>query len=247
MKKLLLAGTILAGLGAPASATLQVAFSDGLGHIVTCADQTACDFDGTVSNLLKVQTTVGDFNIVATFAVSTFGTQDTLSFTNGFISYTTHLGDGAPAIGHLTLVAGDTSFDVPVNNISESASMTFLNNVGAGQSALRFWADGANTQPAGTTLATPGTLLDTVTGTPTLTTSSFSGDHDVGIDFFSPFSMTEGANLALISGASVTGFNETMAAGAIPEPRTWAMLLTGFGLMSLLGLKRQKIAERFAL
>jgi len=52
--------------------------------------------------------------------------------------------------------------------------------------------------------------------------------------------------LALIGGGSITGFNESMATTAIPEPRTWAMLAIGFGLMAAMGFKRSRTA-RFAL
>jgi Zn-dependent alcohol dehydrogenase len=56
--------------------------------------------------------------------------------------------------------------------------------------------------------------------------------------------MTEGASLALIGGGSITGFNQAMETG-VPEPRTWAMMGLGFGLMAFMGYKRSR-KTRFA-
>ena len=50
--------------------------------------------------------------------------------------------------------------------------------------------------------------------------------------------MSETANLALAGGGSITGFNESMASNAIPEPSTWAMLAIGFAFLGFAGRKR---------
>jgi hypothetical protein len=34
-----------------------------------------------------------------------------------------------------------------------------------------------------------------------------------------------------------------MTSSAVPEPRTWAMLIVGFGLMAAMGLKKRKTAR----
>jgi hypothetical protein len=52
--------------------------------------------------------------------------------------------------------------------------------------------------------------------------------------------MTEGAALILRSGGSITGFNQAMESTARPEPKPWAMLGLGFGLMALLGYRKRK-------
>ena len=52
--------------------------------------------------------------------------------------------------------------------------------------------------------------------------------------------MTETANLALKAGGSITGFNESMATTAIPEPSTWAMLMLGFGGLAFAGLQKRR-------
>src|SRR4029077_17213499 len=125
-------------------------------------------------------------------------------------------------------------------------SLTFNDAVGSPASRLQFWADPANVQGANPN-NTPGALLETVSGTPTTNPDSFSGSNTAPFNALGPFSMTEGASLNLITGASITGFNESMQSEtAIPEPRTWAMMLVGFGLMGAFGLRR-RVRNRLAM
>ena len=137
----------------------------------------------------------------------------------------------------ITLLASDNGFTAPVTFIRDSASLTFNSAVGSSASALQFWADHANTQGANPN-NTPGTLLETVMGTPLTDPDSFAGSNLASFIAGSPFSMTEGARLNLIGGGSITGFNQSMTTG-VPEPRTWAMLAIGFALMAGMGLKRR--------
>jgi hypothetical protein len=58
----------------------------------------------------------------------------------------------------------------------------------------------------------------------------------------SPFSMTERADLSLISGGSITGFNQAMESG-VPEPSQWILLTTGFALMGVLGFRKRRNAR----
>jgi hypothetical protein len=130
---------------------------------------------------------------------------------------------GAPIT--INLVAGDTNFIGPVGSIENSASLTFNEAVGSGPSSLSFFADPLNTQGANP-LNTPGSLLETVTGMPVTNPDSFSGTHLQAFGASGPFSMTESASLALTTGGSITGFNQSMT--AIPESKTWVMMLLGF-------------------
>lgn len=241
MKKILLTTGLLAAIGAsPAYATLQIAFTDGT-NVVTCADGQACDLAGPVNNIIVLNETVGNFNIIGTVAASSSAVgNDNLQFSTSLIRNT-----GA-TLGHLTAIVGDTNFIGPVNDVRESASLTFNQAVGSGASTLRFFADPANGQPAGVGLNIPGVELFSTSGTPSSDPDSFAGTHNSPFDASGLFSMTETANLALAPGASITGFNESMATSAIPEPRTWAMLGIGFGLMAFLGVKRKRTA-RFAI
>jgi hypothetical protein len=240
MKNLLLGTTLLAALGAaPAHATLQIAFTDGT-NVVTCADGQACDLAGPTNNIIILNETVGAFHIIGTVAASSSALgDDNLQFSTSLIQNT------GSALGHLSIIVGDNNFIGPVEAVRESASLTFNNATGSGASTLRFFADPANGQPAGVGLNIPGVQLFSTSGTPTTDPDSFSGTNQSPFTAGGLFSMTETANLALKAGGSITGFNESMATTAIPEPKTWAMLGIGFALMGLMGFKRR--TARFAL
>ena len=140
-------------------------------------------------------------------------------------------------------MASDTGFAAPTTFVESSASLTFNANVGAPDSTLKFWADTLDTQGANPT-NTPGSLLETVSGHAVTDPDSFSGSRITPFDASAPFSMTEGAALALRADGSVTGFNQSMTTG-VPEPSTWAMLLAGFGLLSIVGM-RKRTGQRLA-
>ena len=128
---------------------------------------------------------------------------------------------------------------MPVSFITDSASkLTFNSAVGSGSSLLRFWADPLNTQGANPN-NTPGTLLESVSGTPATDPDSFSGSNSAAFFASNPFSMTEGAALNLIGGGSITGFNQSMTSG-VPEPSTWAMGMAGFAFLAFFGMKRSR-------
>jgi hypothetical protein len=135
------------------------------------------------------------------------------------------------------LLASDTGFASPASFINNSGSLTFNANVGAPDSTLSFFADLLDGQGANP-LNTPGALLESVSGHALTDPDSFAGSHIAGFDASSPFSMTEEASLVLRSGgSSITGFNQAMESG-VPEPSTWAMLACGFGLLSLIGIRK---------
>ena len=110
-------------------------------------------------------------------------------------------------------------------------------------STLQFFADPLNTQGANP-LNTPGSLLESVSGTPLTDPDSFSGSKFDPFFASSPFSMTESASLALRGSGSITGFNQAMESG-VPELQTWLMLVVGFGLMGFLRFRRR--GARFAI
>jgi hypothetical protein len=234
MNKLLLSTALLLAMGASsAHATLQLSITDGTSTF-SCKDgQLGCDQSGGANNLLVINTTIGGFFTEITLTQSTFGSHNVLQLSSSSIQ------NNGLAEGTLTFVASDTGFTPPVNSIEESASLTFNQNIGAGNSTLKFWADPLNTQGANP-LNTPGTLLDTVSGHAITDPDSFSGSLFSPFAALTPFSMTEGAALDLRAGGSITGFNQSMTSSAIPEPRTWAMMAIGFGLMGLMSFKRAR-------
>ena len=234
LHKLLLTTALFGALATPAAATLQIAFTDGT-NVVTCADGQACDLAGPANNIIVLNESVGAFHIIGTVAASSSALgQDNLQFSTSLIQNT------GSTLGHLVAIVGDTNFIGPVNAVRESASLTFNDATGSGASTLRFFADPANGQPAGVGLNIPGQQLFTTSGTPTSNPDSFAGTNTSPFNASGLFSMTETANLALIGGGSITGFNESMATTAIPEPSTWAMLCLGFGGLAFMGLQKRK-------
>ena len=238
MKNALLAGVFaLAFDAAPAHATLQLSIGAG-GSVFTCSDgELSCDQSGGANNLLTVDTSVGGAFVQLTLTQSTFGKVNTLQLSSSNIENTT----GAPLT--VTLLASDTNFVSPVSFINNSGSLTFNANVGAPDSTLKFFADAGNVQGANPT-NTPGTLLETVMGHALTDPDSFAGSLVTPFAADAPFSMTEGAALVLRADGSVTGFNQAMETG-VPEPKTWAMVVIGFSLMALLGVRRRR--TRFAI
>jgi hypothetical protein len=225
LKKLLLWASLAALAAIPASARLQLSISAN-GSTFSCFDgELSCDQSGGANNLLTIDTTIGGAFVELTLAQSSFGKINELQLSSSNILNQS----GAPI--DIKLLASDTGFLSPAAGIRESSSLTFNSAVGSPASTLQFWADPLNVQGANPT-NTPGTLLFTAAGTPITDPDSFDGTHFSPFLLSTPFSMTEGASLNLISGASVTGFNESMASN-VPEAPAWAMLLTGFGLFGL--------------
>jgi hypothetical protein len=233
MKSMLLASVALVLASVPASAALQISINAN-GQTFTCADNQACDLSPVNNNLLAINTVVGGVSVQIALAQAMFGSPNTLELSSSSIINNT---TGAPAT--VTLVASDTNYVGPVRAILESGSLTFNNAVGSGLSSLSFFADPANAQGANP-LNTPGVLLDTVTGTPRTNPDSFAGTLLSPFSANGPFSMTEEARLSLAAGGSITGFNQSEQSSVIPEPRTWTMLLVGFGLLGLVGARRQR-------
>ena len=232
--------TLLAGAAAlaiaaasPADARLQLSISDG-GTTFSCFDgQLSCDQSGGANNLLLVNATVGGAFVQIALAQSFFGNINELQ-----LSASNIINQSLAPIT-VTLLASDTDFKGPVSFINNSASLTFNQNVGAPDSTLKFWADAGNAQGANPN-QTPGTLLESVSGHATTDPDSFSGSLIAPFATDGFYSMTEGAQLALRSGGSITGFNQSMEASAVPEPSTWALLGLGFGALAFAGFKRSR-------
>ena len=234
MRQALLAAVAAIAFVGTANATLQLSIGAN-GNTFTCADgQLGCDLSGGANNLLTVNTLVGGAFVQLTLVQSTSGASNSLQMSSSNIVNQS----GAPLV--VTLLASQTGFVEPVTAVNNSGSLTFNNNIGAPDSTLKFWADTANTQGANPT-NTPGALLETVSGAATTNPDSFSGSNLAAFAAGAPFSMTEGAALALITGGSITGFNQSMVTtAAIPEPVSLGVL--GMGLIGLGMVRRRAIA-----
>ena len=237
LKRFLLGCGALALMAGGAQARLQLTINAG-GSTFTCFDgQLSCDVSGGANNLLTIDQTVGAAFVQLTLVQSTVGPHNELQLSSSNIENT-----GATPIT-VNLLASDTGFAGPVSFINNSGSLTFNTNVGAPDSTLSFFADGADGQGANP-LNTPGALLESVSGHAVTDPDSFAGSRIAPFDALGPFSMTESASLVLRSDGSITGFNQAMESG-VPEPSTWAMVLTGFGLLSIVGM-RKRTGQRLA-
>jgi hypothetical protein len=231
MRRLLLATTAFIAFAAvtPANAVLQITFRDTLtGTTQTIVDGGLGDFAGQTNNLITLNNDVGGFHIFGTASFSSAGNLSMSSF--GILN------QGATST--LQILVGNTGFASPVTGINESGALTYHNNVGAGPSSLQFYADTGNTQPS---LAAPGTLLFTASGTPDAVDDSFSGTAFTPFSANSPFAMAEFASFNMLQGATITGFEQSMTtvAGAVPEPATWFMMILGFLGVGGLAMKRK--------
>ena len=229
-KSLTMAALMLGAMAAqPASAALQLSI-DVNGTTFTCSDGASCDQSSANKNLLVIDQTVAGVLVQVTLAQSTIGAVNELQLSSSNIENLTNLSRS------ITIEAGDTGFLNPVTFIRDSGSLTFNDAVGSLASSLSFFADAGNGQGAP---GTPGTLLEQVFGTPLTDPDSFAGTNFAAFLANSPFSMTEEAALNLRAGGSITGLNQSMTSG-VPEPKTWAMMGIGFGLMAMMGFKRRK-------
>lgn len=218
-----------------AEARLQLSIGVGASTF-TCFDgQLSCDVSGGANNLLTIDQTVGGAFVQLTLAQSSKGSLNELQLSSSNIENT-----GATPLT-VRLLASDTGFASPASFINNSGSLTFNSNVGAPDSTLSFFADVLDGQGANP-LNTPGALLESVSGHALTDPDSFAGSRIAAFDALGPFSMTEEASLVLRSGGSITGFNQAMESG-VPEPSTWAMLLAGFGFLSMFGM-RKRIGHR---
>jgi len=231
LKRFLVSAAALALMAGGAQARLQLSIGVGASTF-TCFDgQLSCDVSGGANNLLTIDQSIGGAFVQLTLTQSTFGAQNELQLSSSNIENTL----GIPVT--VTLLASDTGFTAPVSFINNSGSLTFNANVGAPDSTLRFWADVTDTQGANPS-NTPGALLESVAGHALTDPDSFAGSRVTAFDASGPFSMTEGASLALRSGGSITGFNQAMESG-VPEPSVWVMVLAGFGFLSIVGIRKR--------
>lgn len=242
MLKTLLLATAALALASPAHALLTISFQDvGTAVTVSCSDGAACDNQGAAREVLQINQTIGQFQVIGTFAASTTGSLQSSNLAIFNLGGTTDT---------LRMLVGDTGFTAPINAIREAGSLTFNNDVGASASTLAFFADTGNAQP---TFGSPGSLLFAVSHVPVSSADAQSGVHTTVFAATAPFAMAEFAELNMIAGSDITNVGLTMdtvsgrGVPPVPEPATWSMLLLGFLGVGLVGISKRRNGRGFRL
>jgi hypothetical protein len=235
MKSLTLAaGAAALIITSPAWATLQIAIDIGV-TTFTCVDNAACDLDPATGVLELADQTLGGLTVNGSISAS--GKGPGAEFLNiGSLSIVNST--ALPVVA--TATVSDTGFSAPVTSIRVSGSGVWQSAAGS-SIALAWSADAANTQGATFPGDLPGTLLDTFSDTAAGAADSFSHNGLAAFIADAPFSMTESASGVLVAGGALINRGQVMEA-TVPEPSTWALALTGFAALALMGLKRLRAA-----
>jgi hypothetical protein len=235
MKKLLLTTALLGALGlSPALAAdtaLTLWNSANPGGAVTAIGTTTAVLSG--SNLGGI-------------TISTSGVLRETVPSNGMTESNLFITNTTGSVQTLDILAGTNSFLGPNNAFNASA--TILIGTGSAELTGEFFVDPLNTLNGVNTGPVVGTQIGGTFDSGLLTGPfSFSSNSpDVPFSVTGLYGMAEELQLTLQPGAFIGVQSISMnATNAVPEPSTWAMMLGGFGLMALLGLKRRKTA-RFA-
>jgi autotransporter-associated beta strand protein len=137
------------------------------------------------------------------------------------------------SVGTLTLNGGVTApsgltLNFAVDGASASNSSLNLGSVGLSGLSLTF-----NLQDLGTNTLLANTAYTLVTGTGTFSVGSFTAD--LMNSAYYQLNSSYGTNGILISGDTVT-----FEVVAVPEPGTWALMLSGLGALILIQIRRRK-------
>jgi hypothetical protein len=135
----------------------------------------------------------------------------------------------------LKLIAGANGYLGPNSLFNLTGTIGIVS--GSADFAGSFFVDSANTLN-GANETVVGTNLNNFNSGLLSGPFSFS-DNLKGIDkVLGPYGMAEELTLTLAPGAQIFVQGASMQAGAIPEPKTWAMLILGFGMMAFMGARK---------
>ena len=234
MKKLSLlsAAAVWVAFAAPARATLQLAI-DVSGHIFTCVDnQASCDLDSASGNLQLKRIFVDGVQITGKF-IQASANPNTIAVSSFLIR------NISGRLRTYEAVFSDTGFQPPTTGIFWSGSGTWLNST---MSTFNdnYYADAANGQGAGFSLATPGQLLASWNGSVSEPSQSFSDSGVTPFKALGPYSLTMEWNGQFEPGTKVVARGQALYAITVPEPATWAMVGLGLAMLAGFGAKGRR-------
>lgn len=225
-RNLLLAGTLLAGAVA-ASPTFAANTA-----IIMWNQANPSDFESAVgtgqANLVS-----SDFDGVSV----TLSRVNRLTSPNGMTEANINIDNNTDSVQVLRIIGGVNGLFGVTNGFTLTGTIGGQN--GLSDLAGSFYADASNSLN-GQSFAVNGTLLKSfdsgsLSGTQSFSFNGFGPDHLLG-----PYGLAESLTLTLQPGAGVFVQGMSMSASAVPEPKTWAMMGLGFGLMALMGYKSRK-------
>ena len=227
MKKLLMTTAILTGLASPAFAS-NVALL--LWNQANPGDAEAAS--GNNSTALLGSSLDG---ITVSASVATRDTVPSNGLSEGNITIT----NTTNSVQVLRIIAGANGF--LGDNTDFNLTGTIGVDTGSATLAGSFFADQSNSLNG---LA--GEFSVTGTDIGDFLSATLNGPHSfsfngLGIDsVIGPYGLAESLTLTLQPFAVIGVQNISMDASAVPEPKTWAMLGVGFGVMAFMGFKRSR-------
>lgn len=132
-------------------------------------------------------------------------------------------------------------FDLTV--AGNSITYTYLSDV--------TWSDSVASLASGGLYIDNGSLVSSVSGIGPFTSVTLSALSSLGTSGFGASNVTFNSGAAAVSWKNLTFHRgDTVIldvnSGAVPEPATWAMMLTGFGAIGYGMRRRRKVAVSFA-
>ena len=216
MRNVLLAGTLLAAVGASPAYAANTALilwnSAHPGDAETATGTGSADL--TASNLDGITVTLSFVNR---------GTNPN-DLTEGNINIDNTTG----TVQTLRIIAGANGYAGPTNAFSLTGTLGVT--LGTADLVGQYFADQTDSLN-GTTESVTGVGLNS------FDSASLTGPHSfsfngIGVDSVTgPYGLAEELSLTLQPGTSIFVQGVSMDANVVPEPSTWAMLLVGFGLM----------------
>jgi hypothetical protein len=230
MKRLLLTTALLGAVGASpaiaANTALTLWNSTDPGGAETATGTNTAIISGSNLDGITIQTS-GASRLTSP--------ANSITESNLFISNTTG------TVQTLDIIAGANGFSGPSNKFN--ASGTILTATGGAQLTGAFFVDLANTALGNGTDTGPviGTDIANFNSGPITGPFSFSDNGTALFKAPGSYGMAESLQLTLQPGAFIGVQSISMdSTNAVPEPSQWVMLISGFGLLGLLGVSRSR-------